>query len=232
MAGRLVEKETMMGLTPDEILNHEFTKKGSRAYVASEVDAFLDQINSDYEALIAARDQLTHENAALQAKVDELEAKREQVNQSIFVAQEAADRLKQDADAEVKKQLMHAQESATKIISDARTKAEAEATHLAQENADLVQEQNALRAEVENFKDSFLKLLTQQRTLLENDELAEAVHRLPMGEATTHRVASAETAATPAPEVAAEAVVAGEATTDAEQGPVVVFPEAERPDNN
>ena len=29
-----------MGLTPDEILNHEFTKKGSRAYVASEVDAF------------------------------------------------------------------------------------------------------------------------------------------------------------------------------------------------
>ncbi|MFH0348941.1 DivIVA domain-containing protein [Leuconostoc citreum] len=30
----------MMALTPDEILNHDFTKKGSRAYIASEVDAF------------------------------------------------------------------------------------------------------------------------------------------------------------------------------------------------
>ena len=143
-----------MGLTPDEILNHEFTKKGSRAYVASEVDAFLDQINSDYEVLIADRDRLVHENAQLQVRVDELEAKREQINQSIFVAQEAADRLKQDADAEVKKQLMHAQESATKIISDARTKAAAEATYLAEENAALVAEQNLLRAEVESFKDS------------------------------------------------------------------------------
>ena len=69
----------------------------------------MDQINSDYEALIADRDRLVHENAQLEVRVDELEAKRRQVNQSIFVAQEAADRLKQDADAEVKKQLMHAQ---------------------------------------------------------------------------------------------------------------------------
>ncbi|CCJ67074.1 Cell division initiation protein DivIVA [Leuconostoc pseudomesenteroides 4882] len=29
-----------MALSPDEILNHEFTKKGSKAYVATEVDAF------------------------------------------------------------------------------------------------------------------------------------------------------------------------------------------------
>ncbi|MDU7282159.1 MAG: DivIVA domain-containing protein, partial [Leuconostoc citreum] len=106
-----------MALTPDEILNHDFTKKGSRAYIASEVDAFLDQVNGDYEAIIAERDRFANEKEQLQVKVDELEAKREQVNQSIFVAQEAAERLKKDADAEVKKQLMHAQESATKIIS-------------------------------------------------------------------------------------------------------------------
>lgn len=219
-----------MALTPDEILNHDFTKKGSRAYIASEVDAFLDQVNGDYEAIIAERDRFANEKEQLQVKVDELEAKREQVNQSIFVAQEAAERLKKDADAEVKKQLMHAQESATKIISDARTKAEAEATKLAQENADLVVEQNELRQEVESFKDSFLKLLTVQRTLLDNDELAEAVHRLPMGQATAARIekAGVNSAAEAATNVADEIVDdAATSNTTVEQGPVVVFPETE-----
>ncbi len=83
-----------MVLTPDEILDHDFLKKGSRAYVASEVDVFLDQVNTDYQSVIADREQLVAENAKLKSTVDELEAKREQVNQSIFVAQEAADRLK------------------------------------------------------------------------------------------------------------------------------------------
>lgn len=229
-----------MLLTPDEILHHEFTKKGSRAYIASEVDAFLDTVNNDYEALIAERDKLRHDNLSLQNRVDELEAKREQVNQSIFVAQEAADRLKQDADIEVKKQLTHAQESATKIISDARSKAELEAANLAQENTDLINEQNELRAEVENFKNSFLNLLTLQRTLVENDELAEAVHRLPFGKVTANRVKHEETNdvtsdisdAEDKQQLDSEITVddANEATPVA--GPVVVFPESEENSND
>ncbi|MFH0348942.1 hypothetical protein ACG92U_00635 [Leuconostoc citreum] len=43
---------------------------------------------------MAERDRFANEKEQLQVKVDELEAKREQVNQSIFVAQEAAERLK------------------------------------------------------------------------------------------------------------------------------------------
>ncbi|MBE4727387.1 MULTISPECIES: DivIVA domain-containing protein [Leuconostoc] len=215
-----------MALTPDEILNHEFTKKGSKAYVATDVDAFLDQINGDYEALIAERDELKRQNEEAQAKVNELESKREQVNQSIFVAQEAADRLKQDADVEVKKQLTHAQESATKIINDARAKADADAIRLAQENADLTNEQNQLRTEVEDFKNSFLQLLESQRKLLESDELAEAVHRLPMGQVTAHRIgeiAKAEPVTVPEPDEEQDDTESSE-----EQGPVVVFPESEQ----
>lgn len=215
-----------MALTPDEILNHEFTKKGSKAYVTTDVDAFLDQINGDYEALIAERDELKRQNEEAQAKVNELESKREQVNQSIFVAQEAADRLKQDADVEVKKQLTHAQESATKIINDARAKADADAIRLAQENADLTNEQNQLRTEVEDFKNSFLQLLESQRKLLESDELAEAVHRLPMGQVTAHRIgeiAKAEPVTVSEPDEEQDDTESSE-----EQGPVVVFPESEQ----
>lgn len=221
-----------MVLTPDEILKHEFTKKGSRAYIASEVDSFLDQVNGDYETIITERDKLLNDNDQLQVKVDGLEAKREQVNQSIFVAQEAADRLRKEADGEVKKQLTHAQEAATKIISDARTKAEAEATSLAQENEGLIKEQNELRTEVENFKNSFLKLLELQRKLLENDDLAEAVHRLPIGQATADRID--KIAAIEKEPV--RSMITSESEPDSteteneetvpEQGPIVVFPEA------
>lgn len=220
-----------MVLTPDEILKHEFTKKGSRAYIASEVDAFLDQINSDYETVISERDKLSNNNEQLQVKVDDLEAKREQINQSIFVAQEAADRLRHEADVEVKKQLMHAQESATKIISDARTKAEVEASNLAQENSDLITEQNELRAEVESFKNSFLKLLELQRTLLENDDLAEAVHRLPVGQTTANRVDQMTTDKDETFQSEIKNEAEPEKTENVEvapeQGPIVVFPEAD-----
>ncbi|QEA58600.1 DivIVA domain-containing protein [Leuconostoc koreense] len=219
-----------MALTPDEILNHEFTKKGSKAYIATDVDAFLDQINGDYEALIAERDELKRQNELAQAKIEELESKRDQVNQSIFVAQEAADRLKQDADVEVKKQLTHAQEAATKIINDARAKADADAVRLAQENAELTNEQNQLRTEVEDFKNSFLQLLESQRKLLESDELAEAVHRLPMGQVTAHRVgevAKAEPVVIPEPDKEQNDAVSSE-----EQGPVVVFPGSEQDEDD
>ncbi|MCT4403959.1 cell division protein [Leuconostoc pseudomesenteroides] len=215
-----------MALSPDEILNHEFTKKGSKAYVATEVDAFLDQVNSDYEALIAERDALKVQLEQSQSQVEALEAKREQVNQSIFVAQEAADRLKKDADVEVKKQLTHAQEAATKIISDSRVKAEAEAERLAQENAELTNEQNQLRTEVESFKNSFLQLLTAQRTLLENDELAEAVHRLPIGQVTANRIGKVAEAAPVEVSSQSEQESDEQETVEA-QGPVVVFPESE-----
>lgn len=222
-----------MSLTPEEILNHEFTKKGSRAYIASEVDAFLDKVNDDYQTTIFERNKLAHENEQLQAKVDELEAKREQVTQSIVVAQEAADRLKKDADIEVKKQLTHAQEAATKIISDAKSKAEYEASYLAQENADLVEEQNDLRQKVLEFKNSFLNLLELQRKLLENDELAKAIVKLPLGKTSAERLARDNEIETEV--VMPEQTVEIDGTNqphnvenesdDPDQGPVIVLPD-------
>lgn len=168
-----------MALTPDEILNHEFTRKGSKAYVAKEVDTFLDSVNSDYRALIGQYDRLTAVNAQLQARVDQLERQRDEVNQSIIIAQDAANRVRREADEEAKKQITHAQETATQIITDARGKADSESTRLAQENVNLVGEQNRLRGEVVKFRDSFLELLDQQKKLLENQQLDAAVALLP-----------------------------------------------------
>lgn len=174
--GRL---ERYMALTPDEILNHEFTRKGSRAYVAREVDSFLDDVNNDYRTLLADYDKLQQENRQQQKQIEELEGQREQVNESIMFAQSAASRLRSETETEVKSQLTHAQRQAQQIVDEARQKAEAESARLAQENVDLIDEQNRLRQRVDSFRQSFTALIDQQKELLAQDELSQAVELLP-----------------------------------------------------
>lgn len=168
-----------MALTPDEILNHEFTRKGSRAYVAREVDSFLDDVNNDYRTLLADYDKLQQENRQQQKQIEELEGQREQVNESIMFAQSAASRLRSETETEVKSQLTHAQSQAQQIVDEARQKAEAESARLAQENVDLIDEQNRLRQRVDSFRQSFTALIDQQKELLAQDELSQAVELLP-----------------------------------------------------
>lgn len=168
-----------MALTPDEILNHEFTRKGSRAYVAREVDSFLDEVNNDYRALIAEHEELKKQNRQQQEKIDQLEAQKDQVNESILFAQSAASRLRSETEEEVKIQLEKSQQEAKEIVETARAKAEEESKRLAQQNVDLINEQNELRSHVDSFKQSFIKLIDEQKALLEEDELAKAVEALP-----------------------------------------------------
>lgn len=171
-----------MALTPDEILNHEFTRKGSRAYVAREVDSFLDEVNNDYRSLIADFEQLQKQSRQQQERINELEGQKDQVNESIMFAQSAASRLRSETEEEVKAQLEKANQEAKDIVDEARNKAESESKRLAQENVDLIDEQNRLREKVVSFKESFIELIDQQKALLSEDKLAEAVEALPASE--------------------------------------------------
>ncbi|MBS9338448.1 DivIVA domain-containing protein [Fructobacillus sp. M2-14] len=171
-----------MALTPDEILNHEFTRKGSRAYVAREVDSFLDEVNNDYRSLIADYEQLQKQSRQQQERINELEGQKDQVNESIMFAQSAASRLRSETEEEVKAQLDKANQEAKDIVDEARQKAESESKRLAQENVDLIDEQNRLREKVTSFKESFLDLIEQQKALLSEDKLSEAVQALPASE--------------------------------------------------
>jgi cell division initiation protein len=214
-----------MTLTPEEILNHEFTKKGSRAYLSADVDAFLDEVNADYQALLQENSQLQAKIVELENHVAELESKRDQVNASILIAQEAADRLRADTDVEAKKQLKQAQETATKIVNDAKEKAVVEAQRLANANASLVEEQNALRDDVANFKQAFMDLLDKQRTLLADDKLAEAIHHLPLGQTSSEwQTNDEEDVQVQAPQETLEDVEVAEEPNET----VVVFPESDK----
>ncbi|MDR3190437.1 MAG: DivIVA domain-containing protein [Lactobacillaceae bacterium] len=197
-----------MALTPQEIHAKEFSGRG-RNYDRAEVNEFLDQVVVDYEALI-------EENKTLQTKLTEADSNAKQVedmkqsvNASILVAQEAADRLKKQTEAETAATLQQAQVEAQKIVMEANAKANVLISQSQQENQKLVDEKAALSTDMGNFKAKLTGLLASQMDLINN-----SADWASFGDAT----APATSAAAPV-----EAPAASEAGSEVET--VVIFPE-------
>ena len=80
--GEAYDMADKLNLSPQKIYDKEFNTESMRGYVPQEVDAFLDLVIEDYETFQRAltslkkkNDDLEKTNAALRAKVVELEGK-------------------------------------------------------------------------------------------------------------------------------------------------------------
>jgi len=112
-------------LTPLDIHNKEF-RKGFRGYNELEVDEFLDQVVRDFEEIL-------RENAELKAKIEELEGRVQQyrtleetLNNTLIVAQQAADEVKSSAHREAELIAERAKFEAARITDEAQNRARAE----------------------------------------------------------------------------------------------------------
>jgi len=124
-----------MALSPLDIHNKEFNTR-MRGYDQDQVNDFLDQIIKDYTATLNENEQLKKELADSQEKVKYFTDLKDALNQSIIVAQEAADRVKgnaqkeadiiqQQAETNAQDMLTDATEKSNRILSDASEKAKA-----------------------------------------------------------------------------------------------------------
>lgn len=111
-----------MGLTPNEILNKEFSTK-FRGYDADQVNDYLDIIVADYEKMIEEIHQLKTELSTSKEKNAYFAQLQDSLNSSIVVAQEAADRLKQNARKEAELIIFEAEKEADRIVSNASDRA-------------------------------------------------------------------------------------------------------------
>ena len=88
-----------MALSPLDIHNKEFSSK-MRGYDKDEVNDFLAQIVKDYSSLIKDNEGLKKELADAKEKVRYFTDMKEALNQSIIVAQESAEKVKNSAHQE------------------------------------------------------------------------------------------------------------------------------------
>lgn len=107
-----------MGLTPLDIHNKEFPVK-MRGYDQDEVNNYLDQIIRDYEIVLKDKRDFESKLKFAEEKVEHFNTLQESLNKSIIVAQEAADRLKENAAKEAEIIRLEAENNADNLLNEA-----------------------------------------------------------------------------------------------------------------
>ncbi|MGN0709957.1 MAG: DivIVA domain-containing protein [Anaerovoracaceae bacterium] len=144
-------------LTVDDINNKVFSYS-MRGYNKREVDEFLDQIIIDYKALI-------NQNELMQNRVSELTDALNKEKGNDTSKKETFDearRIMNDISAS-------AEQKAQMIINKARAEAEEIKKNAAESTVDVNEEAKALRVQLDNFKESYRKMLNDELTELDDN---------------------------------------------------------------
>ena len=107
-----------MRLTPMDITNKEF-KKSLRGFDCEEVDEFLDKVVEDYEFIYKENSSLKENIKANNDRIKHYEQIEETIQNTLLLAQNAAEQAKLVAQKEAEMILNSANESAKKIIDKA-----------------------------------------------------------------------------------------------------------------
>src|SRR5690606_9212259 len=147
-----------MPLTPLDIHNKEFSR-GFRGYDEDEVNEFLDQVIKDYEMILREKKELEEKVKELTERLQHFSNIEETLNKSIIVAQEAAEEVKRNAQAESKLIIKEAEKNADRIINEALNKSRKIAIEIEE-----------LKKQSKVFRNRFKMLIEAQLDLLNNDD--------------------------------------------------------------
>lgn len=134
-------------LTAMDITSKEF-KKTLRGFDPDEVDEFLNQIADSYEEMYKENSTLKEKNVILKEKIEHYAHIEETIQNTLVLAQNAADQAKQSAKKEAELMVKNANDSAQKIIDKA--------------NVDVVKINN----DYDKIKQEFVKFRSKYRTFI------------------------------------------------------------------
>ena len=135
-----------MKLTPMDINNKEF-KRGLRGYNPEEVDEFLDEVVENYEELYKDNSKLREKVATLTEQIENYSKIESTIQNTLVLAQNAADQAKSSAEKEAELVVKNANETAQRIVD----KAHADVIQINDEYDRVKQEFIKFRAKFRNF---------------------------------------------------------------------------------
>ena len=147
-----------MAITPNDIHNKDFSTK-FKGFDPEEVNDFLEEVKKELETLIRDNKDLEKRVKFNEEKVEYFNSIQETLNKSILVAQEAADRLRENArkDAEI-------------IVFEAEKAAQAMLREAAEKATEINRETGLIKKETRIFRQR-LQILTQtQLDMIKNEE--------------------------------------------------------------
>lgn len=147
-----------MKITPVDITNKEF-RKMLRGYDPEEVDEFLDQIVEDYEELFKENSLLKEKINAMNEKIEHYSKIESTIQNTLLLAQNAAEQAKISSQKEADMVIKHANDSAKKILDKAHT-----------DVVSITQEYDRLKQEFVKFRAKFRNFITVQMDTFEDLE--------------------------------------------------------------
>ena len=147
-----------MVLTPLDIHNKEFPVK-MRGYDQDQVNDYLDQIIKDYEMVLKDKRELEKQLQFSEEKVGHFNNLQDALNKSIIVAQDAADRLKENSIKEANIIGLEAEKNADRLLDEAVSKA-----------MKITTETDELRKQSRVFKQRLQIMIESQLEMVKNSE--------------------------------------------------------------
>ena len=166
-----------MKLTPMDINNKEF-KRGLRGYNADEVDEFLDDVVENYEELYKENSRLKESVTRLKDKVEHYERLEATIQNTLLLAQNAAEQAKESSQREADLIVNNANETAQKILD----KAHNDVIGINDEYERVKEEFIKFRAKFRGFMNTQLQTFDElEKDLTKNYNVSEVVQELELG---------------------------------------------------
>ena len=159
-----------MALTAENITSKKFDTK-MRGYNQAEVGAFLNEVAATVAELTSQNRELQEEVRANEEKLKYFADLKDSLNKSILVAQEAADKVKNNAKKEA--EVREAQKQATDIVAAANEKANLVIEKAAASTRKLTTETNDLKKQTRIFRQRLQVMLESQLEVVKSSEWDE-----------------------------------------------------------
>lgn len=138
-------------ITPMDIHNKTFSGQ-IRGYSKDEVNAFLEELASDYEKIYREHRVMEEEMDTIRTKLRNYEKMESTMSHTLVMAQETADNVKKNAHKEAELSIQEAQSEAQKIVSDAESARR-------KMNADLLKAEGDMNLYIEKLLSNFKSAL-------------------------------------------------------------------------
>lgn len=158
-----------MALTPMDIHNKEFSVK-MRGYDQDQVNDYLDQIIKDYEMLLKQKKATEKKLEFAEEKLASYDRMQDSLNKSIIVAQDAADRLKENAEKEAEMISKEAGNDASNVRQDAENHADQLLKEAVGKARKIEEETEALRKQSRIFRQRLQLMIESQLELVKKEE--------------------------------------------------------------
>ncbi|KRN39570.1 cell division initiation protein [Fructilactobacillus fructivorans] len=162
-------RRDIMTLTAQDIHDKKFSLK-MRGYSIDEVNDFLDQLTKDYQILQDENEELKKSLKKTKKDLTYYDDLKNSLNQSILVAQEAADKVKKDAESEADEIKQNAQKQADSILSDTTDKSNQIMGATTKQAQSLSIATDDFRNSIKTFRQKMIGMLQSQLDFAKNED--------------------------------------------------------------